>query len=91
MRKLKQITGIDPTQALLIDLRQGPFRDFIPALSRDEKRRKNANIQTIENHQVEILTFLETQDGIRQVFESALRDAKSKSHREQMLMVLCGI
>jgi hypothetical protein len=88
---LHQIIGMEPTQSILLALRAKTFRDILPEPTRNEKRSKALNIQSIENHKVEILTLLESFRGIHEIFQLVFGDGKRKVEPDQLLMSWYGI
>jgi hypothetical protein len=89
--RIRAITGADPTQAALIALRRGLFKDILPELSRPDKRKKNSNIATIEKHRAQLLPLFDTKDGIDEVFKVVLDEMKRTAHRNEVLMNRYGI
>lgn len=89
--RVRSITGADPTQSALIVLRNGLFKNILPALSRKDKRKKDATIATIEQHRCEILPLLDTPAAIDAVLKVALDELKRTAHRNEVLMKRYGI
>jgi hypothetical protein len=70
--RFRAIIGDEIRQTELIALHQGLFSHVLPPLSRSEKRTKTYHLMTFEQHRVEVLDILDTEDGIARVVEAAL-------------------
>jgi hypothetical protein len=70
--RFRAIIGDDIRQTELIVLHQDLFWHVLPPLSRREKRTKTYHLMTFEEHRVEVLDILDTEDGIARVVEAAL-------------------
>jgi hypothetical protein len=70
--RLKAIIGSTLRQKELKALRQGLFKDLLPAMTRDERRNKAAHLMALESRRAEVLAFLDKPEVIPAVVEAVL-------------------
>lgn len=84
---LMKITGVEPTQAELIAMRETLFEGVLPRMTRSEKRKRSTNLEIMEKHCDILLPLLSCPEYITKIINITL-EFRNSSKRDQETILM---